>query len=145
MAKRKHPQRPSDKLDAYLGFSIGGKYRWRRLEVFTGFLRDWLHFSPSQIESAVSQYQSRGIPADLYHEWMDEIPKYRAILRKNRASKAAQIRHAKKFKKNAWPIIAVLKAAAQPFSIAQMPLSIDLLHFSRKTMHFSRKCLPSSI
>lgn len=85
--------RKSDLLDDYLKFAfvkIKFKYRWRRLEAFRQFLKEFYGMSQSEIESLIESLKESGPTVNQYDKWsFVDIPAWRKQWLQDRARKGA--------------------------------------------------------
>jgi hypothetical protein len=85
--------RKSDKLDAYLKFLIGGKYRWRRRKPFERFAVEHLGHSGRSLKALIARLSALGPSNDEYERWsFDDFPQWQSKFDKSRAVNAAKER-----------------------------------------------------
>jgi hypothetical protein len=86
--KKRGPYRPKNELDGFLRSSIGGKYKWRRYEIFSDYLQRGHGHSEKKATEIIAKYQVNGIPDRLYSDTLYEIKRWLHICNQERAKKA---------------------------------------------------------
>jgi hypothetical protein len=82
--------KPKNGLDGFLRFAIGGKYKWRRYEIFKDYLCH--KYSQKEAKAIIEKYQTNGVPNHLYQGIIDELMRWSDICNRERGKSAARAR-----------------------------------------------------
>jgi hypothetical protein len=78
--KRGGPYKPKNRLDGFLRFALGGKYKWRRYEIFYDYLQTARGHSREEAEAIVARYQENGVEP-VYGTLVNELNKWMQLAR----------------------------------------------------------------
>jgi hypothetical protein len=92
--KKRGPYKPKNQLDGFLRFVVGGKYKWRRYEIFEDYLIRFSGLSKDDAKAVISKYQSNGVDR-VYLTMTEQLQRWKHICNEARASKAGKAKAAK--------------------------------------------------
>ena len=97
--RKRELYKPKNNLKRFPSFAIGGKYLWRRYEIFVDYLKNGCSLSDNAVEQVITRYQEYGVPNHEYGDLKAGLDKWKGIRNKIRAEDAASVRWDKAKKK----------------------------------------------
>jgi hypothetical protein len=83
--------KPKGRLNPFLRFAIGGKYKWRRYRIFREYLEIGKKHSKEEADAIIAKYEKDGVEP-VYQTLVDELKAWMALARKAKGKKAITAR-----------------------------------------------------